>query len=115
MPYQNYRQHPLSRLNELQHYKQIKIAWDNPKENLVSKLREIIKYIKPYKLMCYVLIGYNSTKANDLRRVETLRELKISPFVMSYNKKDPYQKAFARWVNNKAVFATVKWEDYNGK
>lgn len=27
-------------------------------------------------------------------------------------KKDPYQKKFARWVNMKAVFKAVKWEDY---
>ena len=99
-------------LNELKHYKQIKIAWDNPKEMLEKKLREITKYIKPYKLMCYVLIGFNSTEAEDLSRVETLRKLKIDPFVMPYYKKDLYQRAFARWVNHKAIFKKVKWEDY---
>lgn len=45
-------------------------------------------------------------------RVEKLRELKIDPFVMPYNKKDKYQKSFARWVNHKAIFKTVKWRDY---
>jgi len=96
----------------LKHCKQIKIAWDNPKEDLEPKLREIIKIIKPYRLMCYVLIGYWSTKAEDLYRVETLRKLKIDPFAIPYNKKNPYQKRFARWVNHKAIFKTVKWEDY---
>ncbi len=101
-----------SRLNELRLHKQIKIAWDNPNENLEPKLQEVIKYIKPYKLMCYVLIGYWSTPEEDLFRVETLRGLKIDPFVMPYNKKDFYQKRFARWVNRKEIFKTVKWEDY---
>lgn len=96
----------------LRHIKQIKIAWDNPKEDLEPKLYEIIQWIKPYKLMCYVLIGYWSTEKEDLHRVETLRSLGIDPFVMPYNKKDLYQRSFARWVNHKAIFKKVKWEDY---
>ena len=99
--------------------KQFKIAWDNPKQDLVPKLKEIIKWIKSYKLMCYVLIGYASTEQQDLFRVETLRELGIDPFVMPYNKKDPYQKAFARWVNDKAIFnknnPRITWEDYKAR
>ena len=99
-------------LNSLKLYSQIKIAWDNPKQNLIKDFNLMLEFIKPYKIACYVLIGFNSTKKEDLYRVETLRELKIDPFVMPYNKKDPYQKAFARWVNHKAIFKTVKWEDY---
>ena len=102
-------------LNKLRHYKQIKIAWDNPKENLEPKLKQIIQWIKPYKLMCYVLIGYRDDEDADLYRVETLRSLGIDPFVMPYNKKDLYQKAFARWVNRKAIWKKVKWEDYRGR
>jgi len=104
-------------LNNLKHRKQIKIAWDDPRENLKPKLKEIIRIIKPYKLMCYVLIGYwhftdGTTEEKDLYRVETLRGLGIDPFVMPYDKNDLYQKAFARWVNHKAIFKKVKWQDY---
>ena len=63
--------------------------------------------------MCYVLIGFNSTKKQDLWRIEELRKLKIDPFVMPFNKSDRYQKDFARWVNHKAIYRKVKWEDYN--
>lgn len=94
------------------HYKQIKIAWDDPRVNLEPKLKQVIRWIKPYKLMCYVLIGFSSTEEEDLYRVDTLRSLGIDPFVMPYNKKDLYQRAFARWVNHKAIFKKVKWEDY---
>lgn len=99
-------------LNKVKHYKQIHIAWDNPKDNLIPKIKEITKYIKPYKLMCYVLVGYWSTPEEDLYRVEKLRELGVDPFVMPYDKSEDYQKKFARWVNHKAIFKTVKWEDY---
>ena len=63
--------------------------------------------------MCYVLIGFWSTPEEDMNRVMHLVDkYKISPFVMPYNKFDPYQKKFARWVNNKAIFNKVAWEDF---
>ncbi len=99
-------------LNSLKHVKQIKMAWDNPKDNLSKQFAEIIRHIKPYKLMVYVLIGYWSTPEQDMFRVETLRKLKIDPFIMPYDKTYYYQRRFARWVNHKAIFKSVKWEDY---
>ena len=102
----------LGLMAKLKHEKQIKIAWDNPKDDLVPAIKNMIEYIKPYRIMCYVLVGYWSTPKEDLYRVETLRKLGVDPFVMAYNKKDYYQKRFARWVNHKAIFKAVKWEDY---
>ncbi len=99
-------------LKYTKHYKQLKIAWDNPKKDIVPDITRLTAHVKPYKIMCYVLIGYWSTRKQDLHRIETLRGLKIDPFVMPYDKTDPYQKRFARWVNHKAIFKTVKWEDY---
>ncbi len=99
-------------INKLKHKRAIKIAWDNPKEDLEPKLKEVINWIRPYKLMCFVLIGFDSTEEEDLHRVETLRKLKIDPFVMLFDKKNKYQKNFARWVNHKAIFKSVKWKDY---
>lgn len=99
-------------LNKMKHYKQIKFAWDKPEDDLYEKFKRIIEIIPAYKIMCYVLIGFKSTSEEDLCRVEKLRELKIDPFVMPYNKKDPYQKKFARWVNHKAIWKSVKWQDY---
>lgn len=99
-------------LNKLKHHKQIHIAWDNPKDDIIPHIKEMIKHIKPYRIMCYVLIGYWSTPEQDLYRIEKLRELNIDPFVMAFDKSNEYQKRFARWVNHKAVFKTVKWENY---
>jgi len=101
-------------LNRLRLQGQIHIAWDNPKDDLLDKLVLLTEHIKPYRIMCYVLIGYWSTEEEDLYRVETLRDMGIDPFVMPYNKKDPYQKRFARWVNMKAIFKSVAWSDYSG-
>jgi len=95
--------------------KQFKIAWDDGDIDLTPKLKFILRFIKPYKLMCYVLIGYYYSPDIDLLRVETLRSLGIDPFVMPYDKSDLYQRAFARWVNHKAIFKKVPWEDYRGR
>lgn len=99
-------------LNSLKLKKQIKIAWDSPRDDIVPKIKEMLKYIKPWKIMCYVLIGYWSTPEEDLERIEKLKQLKIDPFVMPFNKKDDYQKKFARWVNHKAIFETTSWNNY---
>lgn len=96
----------------LKHKKQMKIAWDDPRENPIQAMCGVLSIIPSWMLMCYVLIGYWSTESEDLYRVMTLKALGIDPFVMPYNKKDLYQKRFARWVNHKAIFKSVKWEDY---
>lgn len=100
-------------LTQLRHYKTFKFAWDNPRENIDSKIELLLQYIKPYKLMCYVLIGYWSTPEEDLHRVMHLwNKYKIHSFVMPYNKFDRYQKDFARWCNNKIIFKSCTWEEY---
>lgn len=99
-------------LLSLKHYKRIKVAWDNPKENLAPKLEFMAGRIRPDNIMCYVLIGYWSTPQEDLARVMKMREIGINPFVMPYNKFDTYQKRFSRWVNRKAIFKSVEWQDY---
>ena len=99
-------------LQKLKLYKQIHIAWDNPKDDLINKIELLKQYIKPYKIMCYVLIGYWSSQEQDLNRVETLQKLNIDPFVMPFNKFDRYQKDFSRWVNHKAIFKSVEWKEY---
>jgi hypothetical protein len=65
-----------------------------------------------YRLLFYVLIGYNSTEQDDLNRINILRERGCDIFAMPFNKKSTYQRKFARWVNHKAIFKSVKWQDY---
>lgn len=100
-------------MQTLKHEKNFKFAWDNPRDNLDDKIELLLDYIKPHKLMCYVLIGYWSTPEEDLYRVMHLREeFKIDAFAMPYNKFDNYQKKFARWVNNKIIFKSCTWDEY---
>jgi hypothetical protein len=91
----------------------VKCAWDDPKEDLAPRFQWVGELINPKCFTVYVLIGFQSTVDEDLYRVEKLRGLGFDPFVMPFDKFDSYQAAFARWVNHKAIFNTVKWPEYN--
>lgn len=100
-------------LQSLKHHQAFKFAWDNPRDNIDDNIELLLDYIKPYKLMCYVLIGFWSTPEQDLMRVMHLwDEYKIHAFVMPYDKFDKYQRGFARWCNNKMIFKTRSWDEY---
>lgn len=96
----------------------IHIAWDNPKDDIIPQLKEMLKYVKKYKISCYVLIGYWSTYEQDYERVMKLAELGVDPFVQPYrdfgNKRIPtqYEKDFASWVNKKQRFKAFDFSDF---
>jgi len=98
-------------LKHTRHYKQLKIAWDNPEDDMTRLIKGLLRFVRPSKVMCYVLIGYNSTEQQDLYRIRTLQKLKITPYVMCINRREPYQKRFQKWVNGFA-YRNVKWEDF---
>jgi len=101
-------------LTKVKLWKRIHFAWDFIQiEKHVKRGIKILHDHRVKWIMFYVLIGYNSTPEEDLYRVEILRGLGVDPFVMPYNKFDEYQRRFARWVNHKAIFKSVKWEDYD--
>lgn len=106
-------------LNRLHLRRSIHIAWDLPQIDLTDKLQEVTRYIKPYKLMCYILIGFNSTVEQDMYRIEHCRELGIKPYVMPYrdfqNKEQPtqYAKDLAQYVNKPMIFKSCRFADFS--
>jgi hypothetical protein len=98
--------------------KYLTFAWDRMfDKRLVMKGIQICNDagIPCNKMQFFVLIGYDTTHDQNIDRVMSLRELGCMPFVMPYNKKDRYQKAFTRWVNHRALFKTCTWDDYKYK
>jgi hypothetical protein len=94
----------------------VHFAWDrfNDERLIDAGIARVVAAGIPYHRMTfYVLIGFDTTPEQDLYRVMKLRKLGCHPFVMPYNKHDEYQKRFARWVNMKAIFKSVEWNDYN--
>lgn len=105
-------------LNKLKMKRNIHIAWDLPQIDLTDRLKEMIKYVKPYKITCYVLVGFNSTIEQDLFRLNTLKSLGITPFVQPYRdftnkrKPKPYELDIARWANKMWIFKSCDFENF---
>lgn len=94
---------------------QVSFAWDIYKDKKLIERgfrRCVDAGISPRKMQFFVLIGYDSTPEEDRERVETIRDWGADPFVMAYNRKDQYQNYFQRWVNHRAIFNTIPFEDY---
>lgn len=106
-------------LNSLRLKGGVHIAWDLPQLDLKPQLEAITKYIKPYKITCYVLVGFNSNREQDLYRLRTLKHLGIMPFVQPFrnytNSKKPtqYELDLARWANRRWLFKTIDFKDYS--
>lgn len=88
--------------------KQWHIAWDNIHEE--KKVLNGIKIlnqagIKSWRIMCYVLVGFNSSQKQDLHRINTLEKLGVDPFVMTYVK-NKYTRTLSKWCNRKPIFKT---------
>ena len=101
--------------------KRIYVAWDNinDEEEIFRGLKILIDCgIRPHHIMCYMRTCFDSTFEEDMYRFEKLRDLKVDPFVMRYNRKGNKRDIeFARWVNRRGykVMSFEKWLDINTK
>ncbi|MEG1256636.1 radical SAM protein [Clostridium sp.] len=101
-------------LGEVKHLRSLHYAWDlmGFENQVMEGIKTLSKYIKPYKHMCFMLVGYNTTFEEDMYRFTKLREMKVDPFVMVYNQiPDKRLKHFARWVNSR-IYKSCAWEEY---
>jgi len=104
-----------------------KVKWLSPLRmscdnmTMVKPVKSAMRYLREYdctprNYFIYVLIK-NIDDAH--RRVKLLSKWGLDPFAQPYidftgvNKITREQRDFARWVNHKAIFKSVKWEDYN--
>lgn len=94
------------------------IAWDYPDKLSLEKMKMMVKYVKPPKIVCYILIGFNTTPEQDLYRVREIVKLGIRPFVQTYRdfknekKQTQYEKDFQSWGNFKQAVTTVDFMDF---
>lgn len=101
-------------MSEVKHLRSLHYAWDlmGFEKQVMEGIKTLSKYVKPYKHMCFMLVGFNTTFEEDMYRFEKLKSLKVDPFVMIYNQKgDLRLKHFARWVNSR-IYKVCKWDEY---
>jgi len=105
-------------LAAMKHRKRIHFAFDNL--NIEREVRNGIelllrKGIHHDRLSFYILVNFNSTIEQDLKRIAILDEYGVNSFVMIYNKAAAPQqiKHLARWCNKYQTKKTCKFEDYD--
>ena len=101
-------------LSEVKHLRSIHYAWDlmGYENQVLDGIKILLKYMKAWKHMCFMLVGFNTTFEEDMYRFRKLEEMGIRPYVMVYNDKvDIKLKHFERWVNSR-ICKACKWEDY---
>lgn len=102
-------------LSEVKHMRSLHFAWDlmSFEASIMQGIQILSKYIKPYRQMCFVLVGYNTSHEEDMHRVQKLASMGIAPYVMKYNNRsdDLYLNHFARWINGR-FYKTCTFEEY---
>jgi hypothetical protein len=96
---------------------QWRIAWDNIKdETLVMNGIHILNNagIKNYRIMCYILVNYDSMFDQDLYRVKSIQKMGIDPFVMIYNRQNCAKKyqQLGKWCNRPQLRESCLFEEY---
>ena len=88
--------------------------------SMIKYVEDAVKLLRnhkctPSRYSVFVLV---KDIENALNRVNAMKNIECDPFAMpfrDFKNNTPISqqhKDFARWVNHKAIFKTVKWEDY---
>jgi hypothetical protein len=88
-------------------------AWDNYEDgDLVKRGLDLCidEGMKPDTMQFYILVGYNSTKKQDMERVMHLHDRGCKPYVMLYDRSNKERKEFQSWVNTRQLFNTYEYE-----
>jgi hypothetical protein len=101
-------------LAEVKHLRSIHYAWDlmGYEKQVLEGIKILGKFIRPYRQMCFVLVGFNTSFEEDMYRFKKLSEMKIDPYIMIYNQiPDVRLKHFARWVNSR-IYKVCAFDEY---
>lgn len=99
--------------------KKIHFAWDDPKDKRIPDMLRRFKRRSGYgrdRVSVYLLTNYDSSIAEDLMRIETIREIGFRPYMMIYEKYklEPRHilRKMQRWCNSPILYTVKKFERY---
>lgn len=101
-------------LARVRHLRSLHYAWDlmEHEDQVLGGIKTLLKFVKPYRHMCFMLVGFNTSFEEDVYRFRKLVELKVDPYVMLYNQiRDTRLKHFARWVNAR-IYTQCSFKEY---
>jgi len=88
-------------------------AWDrlNDEPLILRGIQNLISMgIPPRRIRVYMLVGFNTTIAEDQYRFDKLRTLGVYPFIMPYDNKPHPMK---RWGQRPALFKKISYEKWH--
>ena len=103
--------HELSKIRHLRSL--LHFAWDLPgaERHVLDGLDVLTRHVKPWKLMCFVLTGFNTSFEEDEHRVRTLIGKGVDPFVMVHDaKSDAKLKHYQRYINSRIYKVCNNWD-----
>jgi len=99
-------------LHELRVKPDYRFAWDNIKdEKHILKGINILRNAGINHSLFYVLVGYNTTREEDLYRLHKLKEWDQRPYVMRYRKNRFYNDLSA-WANQQKFFMSMDFDRF---
>ncbi len=102
-------------LSQIRHLRSLHFAWDLPgaERSVLDGLDVLTRHVKPWKLMCFVLTGFNTSFEEDEYRVRKLIGKGVDPFVMVHDaKSDAKLKHYQRYINARIYKVCKSFEDY---
>lgn len=101
------------RLSELRNHR-LRFSFDsvNMEKAFRTGIETLLHYMHANRFMIYVLVGFDTSFAEDMHRVKVIREYGCDAFIMVYNGLgNRLLKEFARW-NNRFQLRHVSFKDY---
>ena len=102
-------------LATVKHARYYHFAWDGHSQDdaVMSGFECLTSHgIRPWRIMVYILVGFNSTPEYDMYRIKTVDKLGGQPYACKFDGNDPYQHHLARWCNNKFIFRKTDFDHY---
>lgn len=109
-------------LSKVRQWRSLHYAWDMPghERAVLSGIERLAKFVKTWRHMCFMLVGFDSTFEQDMHRFRTLDSLGVDPYVMRYRGREAKShfegrrlNHFSRWVNGRIYTKCPDFEDYS--
>jgi len=105
-------------LSKVKWLRPIRMACDD--ESMIRPVVKATEFLRKHNCTPSVYSVYVLVKdiPSALKRVEELRKHNLDPFAQPFRDRDGNEppkklKEFARWVNHKAIFKSISWDEYS--
>ena len=91
------------------------LAFDHPSyKTSVEKAINLLREVGINRCTWYILVGFNTTKEEDLSRLNYLRDNNQRAYVARFgdSRNQPFYIGLARWANQQNIYMTMTWQEF---